>query len=259
MADERGTQEPGPVVDPTRSLAVLWRTNERRSRAGKPELGIDRIAQAGIELADASGLEALSMRKVADRLGVGTMSLYTYVPGRTELVDVMVDTVMAETTRPNDVPGGWRGGMQHVAAENWALFRRHPWLLQRASSRPVLGPNVFEKYEHELRLLDGIGLTDLEMDSVLTLVLGHVEVSARRSLDLVRTAEQSGMDDVAWWSAAAPFLEQVVDGSRYPVSGRVGTASGEAHNAASAPEHDLAFGLDRILDGVEVLLRSRAP
>ena len=168
--------------DPARSLAVLWRTQERTSRKGKPDLSVDRIARAAIELADAAGIGALSMRRVADQLGVGTMSLYTYVPGKSELLDVMIDTVAGETARPDDVAGGWRGRLTQVAQENWALLSRHPWMLQVGKTRPPLGPMIMDKYEYELSTIDGIGLTDVEMDSVLTLVLGHAEISARRAI-----------------------------------------------------------------------------
>jgi len=244
--------------DPARSLAVLWRTQERASRKGKPDLSVDRIARVGIELADAGGLAALSMRRVADELGVGTMSLYTYVPGKSELLDVMIDMVAGETPRPEDVSGGWRERLTEVARANWALLNRHPWLLQVGKTRPPLGPMIMDKYEYELRTVDGIGLTDIEMDSVLTLVLGHAEISARRAVDAAQTVEQSGLTDEEWWGASAPLLEQLVDGSRYPVAGRVGTAAGEAYNAASDPQHEFAFGLERVLDGVQALLDSRA-
>lgn len=243
--------------DPARSLAVLWRTHERASRRGKPALSVDRITRAGIDLADTAGIGALSMRRVAEALGVGTMSLYTYVPGKSELLDVMIDTVAGETARPLAVPGGWRSRLTQVARENWALLHRHPWMLQVGKTRPPLGPMIMDKYEYELAAIDGIGLTDVEMDSVLTLVLGHVEISARRAGDAARTVEQSGLTDAEWWRASAPLLERLVDGSRYPVAGRVGTAAGEAYNAASDPQHEFAFGLERILDGVQVLLDSR--
>ena len=246
-----------PAGDPARSLAVLWRTQERASRKGKPDLSVDRIARVAIELADAGGIGGLSMRRVADELGVGTMSLYTYVPGKSELLDVMIDTVAGETARPDDVPGGWRGRLTQVARENWALLNRHPWLLQVGKTRPPLGPMVMDKYEYELGSIEGIGLTDIEMDSVLTLVLGHAEISARRAVDAARTVEQSGLTDEQWWSASAPLLEQLVDGSRYPIAGRVGTAAGEAYNAASDPRHEFEFGLERVLDGVLALLDAR--
>src|SRR6266536_4823913 len=98
--------------DPARSLALLWRTSERASRKGKPDLSVEVIVRTAIELADTAGLTALSMRRVAERLGVGTMSLYTYVPGKAELLDVMLDVVYAETTEPTDPT--WRARLEHI-------------------------------------------------------------------------------------------------------------------------------------------------
>ncbi|MFI7126493.1 TetR/AcrR family transcriptional regulator [Nonomuraea sp. NPDC050153] len=244
--------------DPARSLALLWRTSERASRKGKPELGVDRIVRAAIEVADAEGLQALSMRRVAERLGVGTMSLYTYVPGKPELFDVMLDTVYGETARPQDVPGGWRGRLEQIARENWALYLRHPWLLQVAASRPVLGPNVTAKYDYELRAVDGIGLTDLEMDSVITLVAGFVHGTARGAVEAAQAESQTGMTDEQWWAAHAPFLSRISDAARYPTASRVGQAAGEALNAAYSPEHAFEFGLQRVLDGIEALVNRRS-
>lgn len=239
--------------DPARSLAVLWRTSTPAPRKG---LGLDRIVTAAVELADAEGLAALSMRRVADKLGVGAMSLYTYVPGKAELVDVMVDAVSGETAR-DDVPGGWRARLAHVARENWALCLRHPWLLDVAGNRAVLGPNVAAKYDHELRAVDGIGLTDVEMDAVLTLVLGHVHAAVRLAVESARLEQRTGLTDEQWWAAAAPVLASVFDPARFPVAARVGAAAGEAHGAAYSGEHAFEFGLERVLDGVEALVRSR--
>ena len=95
------------------------------------------------------------------------------------------------------------------------------------------------------------------MDSVLTLVLGHAEISARRAIDAGQTAEASGLTDEEWWTASAPLLAQLLDLSRYPVAARVGAAAGEAYNAPSDPEHEFVFGLERVLDGVQALLDSR--
>jgi AcrR family transcriptional regulator len=245
--------------DPARSLALLWRTRERASRKGKPDLSVDRIVRAAIEIADAEGLAALSMRRVAERLGVGTMSLYTYVPGKGELIDVMLDTVLGETARPDDVPGGWRGRLEQIARENFALHQRHPWLLQVvASSRPPLGPNVIAKYEYELRAVDGIGLTDVEMDSVLTLVLGHAQGAARGAVEVAQAERQTGMTDDEWWRVSGPLLEKIFDPRRYPVASRVGAAAGEALGAAYDPAHAFEFGLERILDGIEALVSRRS-
>ena len=241
-------------ADPARTLAVLWRTGDRTARK---DLGVDRIVAAAVDLADTEGLTALSMRRVADRLGVGTMSLYTHVPGKAELLDAMVDAVHAGTPRPDDVPGGWRGRLARIARDNYDLHLRHPWLLQVATHRAVLGPHVAAKYDYELRAVDGIGLTDLEMDSVLTLVLGHVRAAARVTVDAAQTRDRTGLTDDQWWQAAAPFLARVLDPARFPTAARVGTAAGQAHGAAHDGDHAFTFGLDRVLDGIDALVRSR--
>jgi AcrR family transcriptional regulator len=251
------TTEYSGTGDPARSLALLWRTRERASRKGHPDLSVERIVRAAIEVADGEGLGALSMRRVAERLGVGTMSLYTHVPGKGELLDVMLDTVYAETARPDEVPGGWRDRLAQIARENWALYLRHPWLLQVATTRPPLGPNVTAKYEYELRAIDGIGLTDLEMDAVITLVGGYVHGAVRGAVDAAQAAQHTGMTDEQWWRAHAPYLEKVLDPRRFPLAARVGTAAGTEYQAAGNPTASFEFGLARILDGVQALVGDR--
>jgi AcrR family transcriptional regulator len=243
--------------DPARSLALLWRTRERVSRKGRPDLSVEVIVRSAIAIADASGLGALSMRRVAERLGVGTMSLYTYVPGKAELLDVMLDTVYGERPMPEDAPGGWRGWLELIARQNLGLYQRHPWLLQVATSRPVLGPNTIARYDYELRAIDGIGLSDVEMDSVLTLISGYVHGAARGAAEAAAAEHDTGMSDQQWWYAHAPFLERILDPGRYPTAARVGSAAGEAHQSAYNPEHAFEFGLQRVLDGIEVLVESR--
>jgi AcrR family transcriptional regulator len=197
------------------------------------------------------------MRHVAERLGVAAMSLYTYVPGKAELLDLMVDAVGGETARPGRVAGGWRDRLEQVARENWALYRRHPWLVHMAFSRPALGPNMLAKYDYELGAIEGVGLTDVEMDSVLTLVLGHVTGAARGLVDAQEAERRTGMTDLQWWEAHAPLLEKVFDAERHPTAARVGAAAGAAHEAAYDPEYAFEFGLRRVLDGVGVLIDSR--
>ena len=248
--------------DPARSMALLWRTPERPSsgRGRKPGLTVDRIVQAAIEVADADGLAALSMRRVAEHLGVGTMSLYTYVPAKAELLDVMLDTVFGETARPEgvDAGDGWRGRLELIARENWALYHRHPWLLHvAATSRPPLGPNLIAKYDYELRALADIGLTDVEMDSALTVVLGYVHGIARGAVDASQAEASTGMTDEQWWRAHEPLLARAFDPERFPTASRVGAAVGEEFRSAYDPEHVFEFGLGRVLDGIEAFVSAR--
>jgi AcrR family transcriptional regulator len=242
--------------DPVRSLELLWRVHVPPTRGPKQRLDLDQIVGAAIALADGDGLGALSMRKVAERLKVGTMSLYTYVPGKPELLDLMLDAAI-EASAPYDADAPWRTRLEKVARENWDRFHRHPWLLEVTPLRPVLGPNTIARYDHELTALDGIGLTDIEMDSALTLLNAHTESAARRALEASQAEQRSGITDEQWWAARAPVLERVIEPGRFPVASRVGTAAGEVHNAAYAPEHAFMFGLARVLDGVEFLTQSR--
>jgi AcrR family transcriptional regulator len=244
--------------DPARSLALLWRSREDRpARGRRPTLTVDAIVAEAIELADEAGLGALSMRALADRLGAGTMSLYTHVPGKAELLDLMIDTVLGETARPDPLPDGWRSRLELVARENRALMHRHPWMLELITFRPPMGPGVIAKYDYELRALEGIGLSDVEMDSVLALVIGYVQASARQALEATLVEQRTGLSDEEWWAAQAPLLEEVVEPGRFPTADRVGTAASEAYQGLWDPDHAFEFGLARVLDGIEALVEAR--
>jgi AcrR family transcriptional regulator len=240
--------------DPARSMALLWRTTERAGRSG---LSVDRIVAAAIAVADEEGLGALTMRRVAERLGVGTMSIYTHVPAKAELIDLMLDTVLAEVAGPDKEPGGWRERLERIARGLRALYHRHPWLLHVATTRPPMGPNVIAKYEYELRAVEGIGLTDLEMDAVVTLINDFVHGTVRGAIEAAEVERHTGLTDEQWWYRQAPLLERVLDPARFPLAGRVGSAAGQEHQAAVDPDHAFEFGLQRVLDGIEALVRKR--
>lgn len=242
--------------EPAKTLAILWGKHVPPKRGPKQGLTIDRIVTVATRIADADlDLDRLSMRRVAEELGVGTMSLYTYVPSKAELVDAMLDAAYGELLDgdPPDAPG-WRERLRAVADANWALYARHPWMLQVFTGRPTLGPNAIEKYERELTAIDGIGLSDTEMDAVLTLVQNHVEGIARRKLESRQAEQRSGISDQQWWAAVEPLLAEVVDPARFPIGTRVGSVAGKEYDAPHSPEHAYEFGLERLLDGIAALL-----
>lgn len=214
--------------------------------------------RAAVALADADGIDAVTIRRVAEQLGVSPMSLYTYVPGRAELLDLMIDHAHGELTPPAGGLG-WRAALTAIAEGQWALFHRHPWLLQVTTSRSALGPHSFAKYEHELRAVEGIGLGDVEMDAVVTVITGLTRATARSSLDNARLVRASGLTDAQWWERAAPVLAGIpaADAAHYPLSARVGAAAGQVHNAAENPAYTFRFGLARVLDGIEALVSER--
>jgi AcrR family transcriptional regulator len=245
----------GSGQDPVRRIALLWGS---QTEAGRSGLTVKAIVTAAIEIADAEGMDALSMRNVAERLNVGTMSLYTYIPGKTELIDLMRDRAYSElyqsVQEPSQQPGDWRDALRFIAQRNWDLCHKHPWILQVTTGRPTLGPHEALKYEAELRPLDGLGLNDLEMDATLTLILTHVEGCARSQALHRRTQDDSGQTDVEWWVTHAPLLDKLVDPALFPVATRVGTTTGEEYQAVANPEHLFTFGLERILAGISELI-----
>lgn len=242
--------------DPAKSLELLWGLQSKPTRGPKPALTVDRIVAAGVKIADAEGLPAMSIRRVADELGVGAMTLYRYLPGKGELIDVMLDTVYRELPL-REVTGDWRARLDEVARENREMYLRHPWLLQVAVSRPPLGPGVMAKYEYELSAIEGIGLTDVEMDAAVALVNGYVHGAVRSAVEAAQVIRSSGITDKEWWLAHEPLLEKIGDAKKYPLASRVGTTVGQEFDAPYDSDHGFEFGLARVLDGIATLLGTR--
>ena len=244
--------------DLARSMQLLWGVERPGERGPRRTLTVEEITSAAIALADVEGLGGVSMRPLAQCLGIGTMSLYRYLPGRAELIDLMVDRVCGETQPADRVRGGWRRRVEHVAWENLRLYERHPWLLEVFPGQPPLGPGIIGKYEQELRSLDGIGLGDVEMDLALTLVVEYARAAAGTIIGTAQMHEQLRRSDAEWWEAIAPTLAQVVDEEQYPLSTRVGMAATERYGGISDPVLAFEFGLERVLDGIEALVRRRS-
>ncbi|MET7421247.1 TetR/AcrR family transcriptional regulator [Dactylosporangium sp. NPDC005555] len=239
--------------DPRRSIELLWGTAAPARRGPKAKFTVGDVTTAAIALADAEGLGALSMRRVAEQLGVTAMSLYTYVPSKAELLDVMVDTVSAEAVHDTFTADGWRGRLGEIAGNNWELYRRHPWLLQIAGTRPVLGPNVIAKYDFELRAFESSAIPDVDADQLLSLVLNYVAGAVRAAVQADQAEQGTGMSEEQWWEAYAPLLGEVLDPDRFPTAARVGQAAGEEYGAGD-PVRAYEFGLARVLDGIDVHL-----
>jgi AcrR family transcriptional regulator len=244
--------------DPARTLRLLWREPANVAPRGpKPGLTVDRVVTSAIDLADSAGLGAVTMRRLADTLGVAPMTIYTYVPGKAELLDLMLDLVYTQMPRGDLSRKQWRSRVRTIASDNRELYQRHPWVATVATSRPPLGPGLIGKYEHELKAFAGLGLADVEMDAALTYVLGFVQASARFAAEADAVQRTTDLTDEQWWAAHASILALVVDETRYPLAARVGSAAGAAHGAAYSPTHAFEFGLARVIDGLGVLIDRR--
>lgn len=246
--------------DPARTLELLWREpGPADSRRGpRPGLSAERVVEAAIALADTGGLGSVTMRAVAQALAVVPMSLYTYVPGKAELLDLMLDTVYRQMSRADRCGEPWRERLAAVARDNRELFDLHPWVAEISTSRPPLGPGLMAKYEYELQAFEDLGLDDVEMDAARTFLLGFVQAVARSAAEAAAAQQDSAMSEEQWWDSNAPLLARVFDETRYPTASRVGAAAGAAHGAAYSPEHAYAFGLQRVLDGLGVLIDAAA-
>lgn len=240
--------------DPARTLALLWREPEAPRRGPARGLDVDAVVSAATHLADREGIAVVTMRRLARDLGVAAMTLYTYVPGKAELVDLMLDAAYSRLPLADTAGRPWRQRLSAVAEENRVLYQTHPWAAEVSTLRPPLGPGLMAKYDHELRALDGLGLSDVEMDDVLTHLLSFVQASARAAADARAAQRDSAMDDQTWWAANAPLLARVLDQDAYPLATRVGAAAGIAHSSAHDPDHAYRFGLDRLLDGLAAFI-----
>lgn len=234
-----------PPGDPARSLPLLWRGSVRAEDAAdgtgrRATLDVDRLVTAAVAMADAHGLAALTMRRLAADIGVATMTLYGHVPGRGELVDLMLDAVLGELY-PEDAElasGPWRARLRTVAHANRDLYRRHPWAVLAGTRPAPPGPGRLRKYELELRTVDGLGLDELQM---------HLLVSALDAF--VRGTAGGPGHDAADAVPASADAGRVLDA--FPTAARVRAAgAGGAADPAAAFE----FGLERLLDGIGVLI-----
>jgi AcrR family transcriptional regulator len=246
--------------DPARTLALLWRDPAAVPRHG-PQRSLDlaAVVAAATAIARDHGLAALTMRRVAQALGVVPMTLYTYVPGKAELLDLMLDAAYAGMRRTDTSGAPWRHRLAAIADENRALYEDHPWAVSVSTGRPPLGPGSIAKYEYELSALAGLGLSDVEMDDCLTYLLGFVQANARAVHDARAAQRVTALSDPQWWEVAGPVLARYLDPDRFPLATRVGAAAGEAHGSAYDPDHAYQFGLRRVLDGLTTLIEREEP
>jgi AcrR family transcriptional regulator len=216
----------------------LWSERSRPTRGPKPALTLAQIADAAIAVADAEGLAAVSMQRVAADLGYTKMSLYRYLPGKSELVAVMLERAIGEP--PALTSTGWRDALTEWAERLLAAYSGHTWALEAtAGSRPI-GPHELGWMERALGALPA-GLTGAErMDTVAT-VAGHVRMIA---------GQAGGESDLA--DAIGVVLREHAD--RFPAVTAAITEVAERGGADRA----FQFGLDRILDGLQALIAKRA-
>ena len=243
--------------DPRRSLELLWGHQEPGRRGPKQRLSTETVVQAAIALGDAEGLAALSMRRVAVAMGVSAMSLYTYVPSKAELMDLMFDRALEGVADPGPEVQGWRAKLVFIARQRWALVERHPWLLDLALHRPPLGPNVVRKLEVMIDAFSETGMAPQDISLAAEALQNYVTGAQKSARDARAVEAESGITDAEWVEMLKPMLDQHMDRATYPALARMGEARkpGQASSNAERAER-FEFGLERMLDGLEAYIRA---
>ncbi|MGW0393794.1 TetR/AcrR family transcriptional regulator [Streptomyces sp. NPDC003042] len=240
------------------AVRLLWGPPATPARGPKRGLTLRGIAAAGVGIADAEGLGGVSMQRVAGELAVTKMALYRYVPGKAELVALMVEEAMPDPAAALDsalaaAGGGWRERLGAWARELLAGFRAHPWLLEATVGPRAVGPREVGWLERSLAALEGCALSGAEAMDAVVLVSGHVRGIAEQ--ERAAGAGGGGADRGGPDTELGAVLGEVMRmrGADYPALGAA---------LASVAEHGgqdqaLEFGLERILDGIGLLVERR--
>ncbi len=256
-----------------RSIELLWGLRRPPSRGPKPGLRVEDVVAAAVALADAEGLEAVSMRRIGESLGVAPMSLYTYVPSKAELLDLMIDWVYGEQADALDAlvaaqPGtrkgarAWRAGLEAAARISWDLAERHPWTAQVSAARSVLGPNETRGLDRMLALLADTGLRGRDQVAIVDVIALFVGGMARRAVEIREAPRRTGKTDDEWWNERAPLLENLYGPDQFPhlvavaQDGGFDAPPGSVDYLMQFLVDDFEFGLQRLLDGIEAYIEA---
>lgn len=228
---------------------LIWLRDEPASR--KPAHTRADIARAALEIADSEGFDAVSMRKVAQRLGAGTMTLYHYVRNKDELVALMSDAVMSELVVPEgELSDDWREALTQIANRSHDAFKAHHWVFQKMGEDGVPGPNGMRHFEQSLQAVAGLGLEREQTFEVIGQIDDYVFGYSLREVQEAQEQERG------WSPAVVDFFKRELATGDYPLIAEVFgdedfEASFERAMEFIADEGRFHRGLKRLLDGIE--------
>ncbi|ACZ29318.1 transcriptional regulator, TetR family [Xylanimonas cellulosilytica DSM 15894] len=249
---------PPSSLDPER-LDVIWGRTPVRARGPKPSLTVEQVAQAAIALADDAGLDAVSMKRLAEVLKVGTMTLYTYVPDKATLLHLMLDRALAEVTLP-DASADWREHLRTSAEALLELYQGHPWIMQINVEGPPVTPHQMRYLESVLTALRKTGLNHGESLDIALSISYFVLGAAKLTVGILRAEQESTLSDDETHTRRAEALGRVLDPAEFPMVLQAMTAP-----PPEPPPVDIwaslgfRFGLDRLIDGIGTYIETRAP
>ncbi|MCT4354135.1 TetR/AcrR family transcriptional regulator [Streptomyces sp. Je 1-79] len=237
---------PGNSTDLGAVADLLWRTDPERVAEPRPRLGVRLIVDTAVALADAEGLDALSMQRVGSELGCSAMALYRHVPSKDQLVAAMVDTATGRPPAPPSSPTTWRAEVEAWVEALWGLYLGHPWMLRAPTSSAPVGPNELAWFEALLSPLHRGGLDRGELIPIATFVSSAVR-------DLARVATEL---DPAGAAAYGEVLARRLDPARFPtlcsLAGEEGLDEAEDGDVTPIVRHGMRY----LLDGIEARVES---
>ncbi|WP_328957723.1 TetR/AcrR family transcriptional regulator C-terminal domain-containing protein [Kitasatospora purpeofusca] len=239
MPSSKPPNSSSPTAAPTpgESPELIWLRPERTGRGPRPAHSRTSIAAAAIVIADAEGLDAVSMRRVAAALGAGTMSLYNYVPKKEHLLDLMLDAVAGEYDYSGLAPtGDCRADLRRLAHEQLAALRRHPWVPALVIARPGLGPNALRYTEHFLAVTEPSGLDGTARMEALALLNGFVCQYAQY--------ERTAAAGPKWQADLAGYLGRAAASGEFP---HLAAAFASPGPPANNPDAVFDRSLDRVI------------
>ncbi len=232
---------------------------ERPEKAGTRR---QQIVDAAVELADAEGLEAVSMRRLAEKLGVGTMTPYSYVADKDELLDLMLDEVGREMLVPEPLPDDWRQALRAIAFATRATVEAHPWIFRGQARRPRGRINTMRHIEQSIGAVQMLGADRATGARVLMAVddyvLGHC--FRKRSRERMKRAIEAVSDAGAGGDGSLPSLDPEVEAAmqagELPLIKRGFERRRGGAFGGIPPAADFESGLEWMLDGIEALAKS---
>lgn len=224
----------------------IWMRPEVSGHGKAPAYSRDQIAKAAIAIADAEGIEAVSMRRVAREIGAGTMTLYRYVRGKDELYALMVDGILG-TDEPRETGTDWQGMLRAYGRAVRQVVFDHPWFPALQAGLRAPSPKMFRGMETLLATLDRSGLQIDEMLEVVMTVMAFAMGAAQDELAEARAIFRSGLDRSQWQRRQGPYLMSLIESGEYPYLRRIVVDASVPHKD---PDEVFERSLDRIIAGI---------
>lgn len=257
MTDQSASTGDAPTWELPASIEAAWGIRDRPHKGPKPGLSLKRVVEAAVQVAVSEGLAAVSMSRVATELGASAMSLYRYVGSKDELLDLMVDEAFGPPPPTPDPGQGWRNGLSTWAWAARASYYRNAWSLHIPIRGMPITPNQVAWFENGLASMAATGLSEDEKASAVLLVNTYTRSEATIGVTISAAVQESGTAPDEWMRHYGRLITSLTDPHRFPAISRVVSAG--VFGQADPSDKEFAFGLERILDGLEILVRSRGP